>query len=436
MIDEVRVWNVVRSPAEIATSWNRRLAGTESGLVAYYPMQEGTGTTTADSSGHGYTAALVNHVLWNTKDDSVGPLAVTELATWHTATGAQLNAVVKPGVSNIVAWFEWGLNTNYGSSTATTNVGSSFLKELISAEVTGMLANQTYHFRAVGSNTLGISYGADRSFVVVRATTLLDSGAGSLRQAISDAVPGAIIYLTNTGTLTLTGGQLLLSRDVCIAGPGAGDLAISGNGSSRVFNVGVNVTASISGLTILNGRAANGAANAAGSSGGGVYNEGTLTLSECVVTNNRAGDGGAGSGGGSSAGGANGGNGGDGGGVWNGSGAVLTLRQCTTWGNSGGSGGRGGDGGHGYNGSASSSASDGGPGGSGGRGGLGGGVYGGGTVTLDRCTLASNSTGVGGAGGNGGGGGDGGAWRYDQDGGNGGMGEKAEQAQESMNLDK
>ncbi|MFP6584247.1 MAG: LamG-like jellyroll fold domain-containing protein, partial [Candidatus Hydrogenedentota bacterium] len=37
-IDDVRLWNVARSPAEIRDNMNRTLNGDESGLVAYYPM--------------------------------------------------------------------------------------------------------------------------------------------------------------------------------------------------------------------------------------------------------------------------------------------------------------------------------------------------------------------------------------------------------------
>ena len=51
-IDEVRVWNLVRTPAEIAASANCQLNGQETGLIAYYNFNEGvaggtnTGVTT------------------------------------------------------------------------------------------------------------------------------------------------------------------------------------------------------------------------------------------------------------------------------------------------------------------------------------------------------------------------------------------------------
>ena len=40
---EVRLWSVARSDAEIATNWNKRLKGNESGLRGYWPMSESSG---------------------------------------------------------------------------------------------------------------------------------------------------------------------------------------------------------------------------------------------------------------------------------------------------------------------------------------------------------------------------------------------------------
>ena len=69
-------------------------------------------------------------------------------------------------------------------------------------------------------------------------TSLADSGAGSLRQAIADANanPGAdTIVLSVTGAITLTSGVLAITDSLTIQGPGAGRLAVDGNGISRVF---------------------------------------------------------------------------------------------------------------------------------------------------------------------------------------------------------
>jgi hypothetical protein len=58
LIDEVRLWSVARSPADIMATMRQRLTGTETGLVGYYRFDEGTGTTAADLSPTHGNAAL------------------------------------------------------------------------------------------------------------------------------------------------------------------------------------------------------------------------------------------------------------------------------------------------------------------------------------------------------------------------------------------
>lgn len=50
-IDEVRVWTVARTEAEIAANYTVSLTGAESGLAAYYRLDEGSGTVAYDVSG-------------------------------------------------------------------------------------------------------------------------------------------------------------------------------------------------------------------------------------------------------------------------------------------------------------------------------------------------------------------------------------------------
>ena len=44
MIDEVRIWNVVRSPDEIAALWMHEAKGYEPGLVAVYHFEDARDT--------------------------------------------------------------------------------------------------------------------------------------------------------------------------------------------------------------------------------------------------------------------------------------------------------------------------------------------------------------------------------------------------------
>jgi hypothetical protein len=118
-----------------------------------------------------------------------------------------------------------------------------------------------------------------------------DSGVGSLRQCIADNTAlggGSTIIFSNvvTGTITLTNGELLITNNVTILGPGANVLAINGNAASSVFHISNGVTTVISRLTITNG-------NTSGPGGGGIFNDdSTVTVSNCTLSGNSAGAGG------------------------------------------------------------------------------------------------------------------------------------------------
>src|SRR5260370_1109854 len=111
----------------------------------------------------------------------------------------------------------------------------------------------------------------------------LDSGAGSLRAEIAAAHNSDTIVFAPSldgQTITLTSGELLIKHNVTITGPGAGQLAVSGNNASRVFEVFKTLNAvTLSGLTISNGVSIY---------GGGIFNHATLTVSGSTMSGNSA----------------------------------------------------------------------------------------------------------------------------------------------------
>jgi hypothetical protein len=134
-------------------------------------------------------------------------------------------------------------------------------------------------------------------------TSVLDDGsAGTLRAVVSTASTGDVITFDptlNGQTITLTQGEINITQDLTIQGPGAGLLAISGNNASRVFNIEAGpkvLNVAISGLTVTGG---NGTDPTPPSSpppagppvvGGGAIrgNNANLTLVDLTVTGNHA----------------------------------------------------------------------------------------------------------------------------------------------------
>ena len=117
-------------------------------------------------------------------------------------------------------------------------------------------------------------------------TSLADAGPGSLRNAIAITPAGGTVDFQPglTGTITLTSGTLTIDHSLTITGPGANSLTVSGNQQVTVFTVPASVTASLAGLSIVNGHATT-ALTVSG--GGGVNNQGILTVTACFLHDNQ-----------------------------------------------------------------------------------------------------------------------------------------------------
>jgi len=65
-IAEVRIWNTARTAGDIKSNMNLALTGSEPGLQGYWRFGEGSGSTAADSSGHGFSGKLIGGISWTT----------------------------------------------------------------------------------------------------------------------------------------------------------------------------------------------------------------------------------------------------------------------------------------------------------------------------------------------------------------------------------
>ena len=73
-MDEVRIWNVVRTEAEIAVTMRQRLTGREAGLVAYWRFDDPSAVTAVDSSPAKADASIAGMLEWVASDAPIcGP---------------------------------------------------------------------------------------------------------------------------------------------------------------------------------------------------------------------------------------------------------------------------------------------------------------------------------------------------------------------------
>ena len=72
IFDELRVWNRVRSEAEIQDTMHARLEGNEPGLEAYWRFDEDTGNIVHDLTGNGHNGTLHGNYNWVPSDAPIG----------------------------------------------------------------------------------------------------------------------------------------------------------------------------------------------------------------------------------------------------------------------------------------------------------------------------------------------------------------------------
>jgi len=109
------------------------------------------------------------------------PAATTSPASAIGATGASLNGTVNDNYSTTTVYFDYGLSDAYGSSTSGGVVLAGAGSTPVSASISGLTCNSQYHFRVRAINSIGTSYGNDRTFT----TTACAPGAPTITSAIA-----------------------------------------------------------------------------------------------------------------------------------------------------------------------------------------------------------------------------------------------------------
>jgi len=90
------------------------------------------------------------------------PIVTTSPATGIGQVSATLNGFLDDDGGVVTdCWFEWGLDTTYGTETTPEYKSSG---ESFAFELHDLVPGTTYHFRAVARNCFGVSYGADEEF--------------------------------------------------------------------------------------------------------------------------------------------------------------------------------------------------------------------------------------------------------------------------------
>ena len=143
---------------DVGNALSRSVAGLSAGTIYYYRVRAYNGNGTSGNS---------NVVSVTTLPPTGRPVVITNPATLIMSHSAQLNGAVDPHGLSTTWYFQYGRTTSYGSRTPNqTKTGNIY--QNVAANIFGLSAGTTYHFRIVGTNTAGTRYGVDRTFTTRR----------------------------------------------------------------------------------------------------------------------------------------------------------------------------------------------------------------------------------------------------------------------------
>ena len=178
------------------TAVSKAITGLTNNTTYYYRVvaQNGSGTT--------YGADMTFFT------GTAPPTVTTAAASGIGSTSATLNGTVNANNSSTTVTFEYGDTTGYGRTvTADQSPVTGSTGTPVSVTPTDLLPNITYHYRAVGQNASGTTYGTDMTFTTNPANAPTVTTANVTNIAALSASGG--------GNVSDEGGAAVTARGVC-----------------------------------------------------------------------------------------------------------------------------------------------------------------------------------------------------------------------------
>ena len=154
-------------------------------------------------------ALFINGTVWllSGNTNPIPPSATTGTATGVATTAATLNGTVNPNGQSTTAQFQYGLTTNYGFVAAVSGSFTGTNAQAAGANLSGLAAGTTYHFRLTATNIAGMDSGLDRTFTTASASAVDLAIAITHASNFTQGQIGAAytITITNSGSLSSSG---------------------------------------------------------------------------------------------------------------------------------------------------------------------------------------------------------------------------------------
>ena len=131
------------------------------------------------------------------------PIATTNAATAVGSTGATLNGTVNANNDNTTVTFEYGLTTAYGTTvTADQSPVTGGSNTAVSKAITGLTADTIYHYRVVGQNANGTTYGEDMTLITTLGAPTVTTNAATTVLSDRATLNGTVTANNSSTTVT------------------------------------------------------------------------------------------------------------------------------------------------------------------------------------------------------------------------------------------
>jgi hypothetical protein len=140
--------------------------------------------------------------------EATAPAAVTLRARHVTETSATLNGTVNPENLATTYHFEFGRTKSYGKNTPSLSAGSGNKAIAVLARLSGLKPGTVYHFRLVATNSVGTTYGGDRTF---RTAAFKGAYAPAQTDRVSTSGTTHVRVVCPSGSDKRCSGKLILS---------------------------------------------------------------------------------------------------------------------------------------------------------------------------------------------------------------------------------
>ena len=143
-------------------------------------------------AGGGFTASFPVNSITLLLIPTSAPTVLTGAAGAIGTSSATLNGTANPNGTATTGHFEYGLTTAYGSTTANQALGTgSAAVSIGGGNISGLVCNTLYHFRATATNPGGTTAGSDQTFTTAACSGFTDD------PLITHVTPIKAVHLTD-----------------------------------------------------------------------------------------------------------------------------------------------------------------------------------------------------------------------------------------------